>query len=259
VCSAVVPEAINPRKSKYAALLVRLRDIYTRFDQGFECDEGGDDDNNSNGNDDRAIDGGGNGDGDSDGDSSKDGGGDVGGGNVDGDSDVNYNNSPLLARLHRKNGPYTSNQHFVMLGQEMARHQSSLIRTQYPHGFIAQFVNTAYKKKQFEATVKANGLLSRDAKKDAIKSARAKLAAIKSALIKYQDPDLPPNPLSDLLNEDDQAFYHRVRPIVVPLDNLWVEGPYGYHLKYVAIRHPERAYQVLNSHFSPFLSPLIST
>jgi hypothetical protein len=258
VCSAVVPEAIKPRKSKYAALQVRLRDINTRFDQGFECD-GGDEDSDSNGNDDRAEDGGGNGDGDSDGDSSKDGGGDVGGGNGDGDSDDFYNNSPVCARLNRMNGTYTSNQHFVQLGQEMARHQSSLIRTQYPHGYIAQFVNTAYSKKQFEATVKANGLLSRDAKKDAIKSARAKLAAIKSALIKYQDPDGPPNPLSALLNVDDKAFYHRVRPIVVPLDNLWVEGLHGYHLKYVAIRHPERAYQVLNSHFSPFLSPLIST
>jgi hypothetical protein len=242
VCVSVVPPnpLVSVKKSKFFKLSERLRYLWENFDTGISFDQDDDDSDQDDDNIDQQ--------GDDDSDQGDDGGGDGGGGKGD--------SKPLdfvYTRLKRENGSFSTNQHLVQLGKEMATAQATLIRTRYSKELFAEFVNTAYNKRKFEAKIKANQNLSTAERKDAIQKGRAKTAAMKKALVSYVDPAKPPPAFSGLFDAADISFLNKWRPMIVPPDADWVKGEHGYHLIYTAVKRPELVYPVIiSSSSSPF-------
>ena len=143
----------------------------------------------------------------------------------------------MTRRLKRPDGTLSTNNHLLQLGITMSVNQLVMCRTVYLDVLIPMFVNTGMDKKQHEQSIQDDAALSADAKRNATRDYRKKLANMKKAFTAN-----PNKPLSDFdLNGAHADFVVQYRPHVAPplIDWCPANGEYPANLRYTMTQKPE--------------------
>ena len=177
-----------------------------------------------------------------------------------GADDGDDSGNPVYTTLKRNSGGFSTQNHLVQLGVDMAKDQLVHIRARF-EALLFEFINTAYNKKKVEREVKDDNTLSAQARRLKLKTQRAKLKAVKEYLCVYvdSDPNVLPVAPSPLLNAQDIAFVMEMRRQILPTSQQRVQGPHGRQLIYTVVKTPWNVYPVLIYSSSSSSSPCLPT